>query len=180
MKATGIVRKIDELGRVVIPKEIRRTYRIKVGDPLEIFTDRDGVIVFKKYSPIAELSNYATEYANAIKDALSCEVYICDKDTILAGTCSKNSIYNNAYISKELIGKIEAREIIVASEGEAVEVIDREDISGIVGQIVCPVVLEGDTIGAIVLISREKSFDEADAKVVKTVALLLEKQMECY
>ncbi|MBQ9625157.1 MAG: AbrB/MazE/SpoVT family DNA-binding domain-containing protein, partial [Clostridia bacterium] len=93
MKATGIVRRIDELGRVVIPKEIRRTYRIRVGDPLEIFTDREGQIVFKKYSPIAELSNYAAEYAAALKESLSCDAFICDKDAIIAGSGEKIGNY---------------------------------------------------------------------------------------
>ena len=66
MKATGIVRRIDDLGRVVIPKEIRRTLRIKEGTPLEIFTDREGEIILKKYSPIGELSTFAREYAEAL------------------------------------------------------------------------------------------------------------------
>ena len=66
MKATGIVRRIDDLGRVVIPKEIRRTLRIKEGTPLEIFTDREGEIILKKYSPIGELSTFAREYADCL------------------------------------------------------------------------------------------------------------------
>lgn len=179
MKATGIVRRIDELGRVVIPKEIRRTYRIRVGDPLEIFTDRDGQIVFKKYSPIAELSNYALEYVNTLKEALGCDAFICDKDVILAGTGGKNSEYTDAYISKDMIGKIEAREMVNTGIDEPIEVIEREDISGVKGQIICPVILDGDPIGGIVLVSRERSFNETDVQVAKTVALLLEKQMEC-
>ena len=63
MKATGIVRRIDELGRIVVPKEIRRTLRIREGDPLEVYTDREGEIILKKYSPVGEISNYATQYA---------------------------------------------------------------------------------------------------------------------
>lgn len=179
MKATGIVRRIDELGRVVIPKEIRRTYRIRVGDPLEIFTDRDGQIVFKKYSPIAELSNYALEYVNTLREALSCDAFVCDKDSILAVSGGKSSEYTDSYISKDMIARIEAREIVNSAGDEAVEVIEREDISGVKGQIICPVILDGDPIGAIILVSKERSFDEADVKVAKTVALLLEKQMEC-
>lgn len=179
MKATGIVRRIDELGRVVIPKEIRRTYRIRVGDPLEIFTDRDGQIVFKKYSPIAELSNYAQEYVNTLKEALGCDAYVCDKDAILAGSGGKNSVYNDAYISKDMIKAIENREVDVISGNNIIEVIEREDISGVKGQVICPVVLDGDPIGAIILVSRENTFSDADVKVAKTVALLLEKQMEC-
>lgn len=179
MKATGIVRRIDDLGRVVIPKEIRRTYRIRVGDPLEIFTDRDGQIVFKKYSPIAELSDYAQEYVNTLKEALECDAYVCDKDVILAGSGGKNSEYNDAYISKDMIKAIEGREVIVATDNDIIEVIEREDISGVKGQVICPIILEGDPIGSIILASKEKTFTDADVKVAKTVALLLEKQMEC-
>lgn len=178
-KATGIVRRIDELGRVVIPKEIRRTYRIKVGDSLEIFTDRDGQIVFKKYSPIAELSNYANEYVNTLKESLSCEAFVCDKDVILAGGSGKDNEYHEANLSKDMIKAIEAREVKVTEGNDVIEIIEREDISGIKGQVICPVILDGDPIGAIVLLSRNKAFDDTQIQVAKTFALLMEKQMEC-
>ena len=70
MRATGIVRRIDDLGRVVIPKEIRRTMRIREGDPLEIFTDRDGSVILRKYSPIGEIGEFAQEYAEAMHKTL--------------------------------------------------------------------------------------------------------------
>ena len=84
LKATGIVRRIDELGRVVIPKEIRRTLRIREGDPLEIFTDRDGEVILKKYSPIGELSGFAKEYTESLVHALGHTALICDKDQIVS------------------------------------------------------------------------------------------------
>ena len=84
MKATGIVRRIDELGRVVIPKEIRRTLRIREGDPLEIFTDRDGEVILKKYSPIGELGDFAQEYAEALFQSVGHVTIICDKDAVIA------------------------------------------------------------------------------------------------
>ena len=84
MKATGIVRRIDDLGRVVIPKEIRRTMRIREGDPLEIFTDSDGEVVFKKYSPVGELTPFATQYADVMSRACSLPVLICDRDHVVA------------------------------------------------------------------------------------------------
>ena len=83
MKATGIVRRIDDLGRVVIPKEIRRTLRIREGDPLEIFVDRDGEVILKKYSPISELGDFAKEYAEALFDSLGNPILICDRDTFI-------------------------------------------------------------------------------------------------
>ena len=92
MKATGIVRRIDDLGRVVVPKEIRRTLRIREGDPLEIFTDREGEIILKKYSPIGELSQFAKEYADALGQVTGHIVAITDKDQFIAvaGGAKKN------------------------------------------------------------------------------------------
>ena len=84
MKATGIVRRIDDLGRVVIPKEIRRTMRIREGDPLEIYTDREGEVIFKKYSPIGELTNFASQYADTLNKVCTMDVIICDKDAVIA------------------------------------------------------------------------------------------------
>ena len=84
MKATGVVRRIDDLGRVVIPKEIRRTLRIKEGDPLEIFTDKEGEVILKKYSPIGELSEFAAEYAETLTKTTGHIACITDKDTVIA------------------------------------------------------------------------------------------------
>ena len=91
MKATGIVRRIDELGRIVVPKEIRRVLRIREGDPLEIFTDKDGEIVLKKYSPIGELSAFAQEYVDAIAASLGCGVCVCDRDQSGRGNLQEGS-----------------------------------------------------------------------------------------
>ena len=84
MKATGIVRRIDDLGRVVVPKEIRRILRIREGDPLEIFTDKDGEIILKKYSPIGELSSFAQQYVESTAQILGCPVCVSDRDQIIA------------------------------------------------------------------------------------------------
>ena len=98
MKATGIVRRIDDLGRVVIPKEIRRTMRIREGDPLEIFTDREGEVIFKKYSPIGELQSFASEYADTLQKTSSMPIFICDRDEIIAVSgASKRSILTERY-----------------------------------------------------------------------------------
>ena len=90
MKATGIVRRIDDLGRVVIPKEIRRTLRIREGDPLEIYTATDGEVIFKKYSPVGELSVFAAQYADVIARISAMPTLICDTDHVIAAAgCSK-------------------------------------------------------------------------------------------
>ena len=84
MKATGIVRRIDDLGRVVVPKEIRRTLRIREGDPLEIFTDREGEIILKKYSPIGELGQFAGQYAESLAKTSGCLACVTDRDHVIA------------------------------------------------------------------------------------------------
>ena len=86
MKATGIVRRIDDLGRVVIPKEIRRTMRIREGDPLEIYTEKDGEVIFKKYSPIGELSNFVGAYTETVNKATGLTAIITDKDSVIAAS----------------------------------------------------------------------------------------------
>ena len=98
MKATGIVRRIDDLGRVVIPKEIRRTMRIREGDPLEIYTDREGEVIFKKYSPIGELTNFASQYAETLHKVCLMDVIICDRDVVIA--CS--GVPKREYLEKSL------------------------------------------------------------------------------
>lgn len=112
MKATGIVRRIDELGRIVVPKEIRRVLRIREGDPLEIFTDKDGEIVLKKYSPIGELSAFAQEYVDAIAASLGCGVCVCDRDQIIAvAGISKKDLLGKS-LHRELEDAINDREAI--------------------------------------------------------------------
>ena len=118
MKATGIVRRIDDLGRVVIPKEIRRTLRLREGTPLEIFTDREGEIILKKYSPMVELAAFATQYAEAMDQSTGLMVCITDRDQIIAvsGGPKKDLMQKN--ISKQLEHAINERETIVASKDD--------------------------------------------------------------
>src|SRR5690554_1496156 len=112
MKATGIVRRIDDLGRVVIPKEIRRTMRIREGDPLEIFTDREGEVILKKYSPIGELSDFAQEYAESIQEATGHITCISDKDNIIAVIGTSKKDYMGKKLSKELEEVLQNKETI--------------------------------------------------------------------
>ena len=102
MKATGVVRRIDDLGRIVIPKEIRRTLRIREGDPLEIFTDKEGEIILKKYSPIGELSEFASQYAETLAKTTGHIACISDKDTIIAVAGAPKKEYLEKSISNEV------------------------------------------------------------------------------
>lgn len=103
MKATGIVRRIDDLGRVVIPKEIRRTLRIREGDPLEIFTDREGEIILKKYSPIGELNQFAKQYADSLSQTTGHIVCIADRDQLIAVSGAKKDLIAKAIDRKSVV-----------------------------------------------------------------------------
>jgi len=111
MKATGIVRRIDDLGRVVIPKEIRKTMRIREGDPLEIYTDRDGEVIFKKYSPIGEMQIFAAEYAETLAKTAAMPIFVCDRDAIIAVAGASKREYLDRKISKGLEQIIETRSL---------------------------------------------------------------------
>ena len=102
MKATGVVRRIDDLGRIVIPKEIRKTLRIREGDPLEIFTDKEGEIILKKYSPIGELTEFASQYAETLAKITGHIACISDKDTIIAVSGASKKEYLEKSVSAEL------------------------------------------------------------------------------
>ena len=109
MKATGIVRRIDDLGRVVIPKEIRRTLRIRDGDPLEIFTDKDGEVIFKKYSPIGELSDFAAQICDSLHRSTDALAAVCDRDSVIAVAGGGKRELLSKRVSPELEQLMEAR-----------------------------------------------------------------------
>ena len=118
MKATGIVRRIDDLGRVVVPKEIRRTLRIREGDPLEIFTDKEGEIILKKYSPIGELSAFAKQYAESLSQMLGCLAGICDMDQVVAAAGNGKKELQDEDITRELGEFLKERKTRNAKAGE--------------------------------------------------------------
>ena len=126
MKATGIVRRIDDLGRVVIPKEIRRTMRIREGDPLEIYTDRDGEVIFKKYSPIGELGIFATQYAEILARTSGFGICITDKDNVIAVSGASKKELMDKKISTEMENTIEEKDTYVSkgNTGKKISVVD--------------------------------------------------------
>ncbi|MDD3251687.1 MAG: stage V sporulation protein T [Lachnospiraceae bacterium] len=181
MKATGIVRRIDDLGRVVIPKEIRRTLRLREGTPLEIFTDREGEIILKKYSPMVELTAFASQYAESMAQATGMMVCITDRDQIIAvsGGPKRDLLQKN--ISKQLELAINERETVVAGKDDKQFVpITTEEIEGVTAQVVTPIICEGDAIGSVSLLSREAKtkFGDMEVKLVGTAAGFLGRQME--
>ncbi|ENJ9655257.1 TPA: stage V sporulation protein T [Clostridium botulinum] len=182
MKATGIVRRIDDLGRVVIPKEIRRTLRIREGDPLEIFTDREGGVILKKYSPIGDLSEFSKGYTDSLQQTIGNIVMVCDKDTIISISGAPKKEYLEKKISYDLEKIIEERKTVYfGDDNKAVSIYDDEDIDEkYSAQVISPIIAEGDTVGAVIIVSKEggKKFNELEMKLAETASSFLGKQME--
>lgn len=183
MKATGIVRRIDDLGRVVIPKEIRRTLRIREGDPLEIFTDREGGVILKKYSPIGELSDFSKEYAESLNQTVGHMILIADKDNIISLSGCPKKEYLDKKVSNELEKIMEERKAVIFGEGseKIIPLYDDEEIEGkYSAQSIAPIIAEGDAIGAVMIASNEEGmkFTDLELKLVETAASFLGKQME--
>ncbi len=182
MKATGIVRRIDDLGRVVIPKEIRRTLRIREGDPLEIFTDREGEVILKKYSPIGELGEFATEYVESLQEALGHIAIITDRDFVIAMAGYPKRDFMEKRINKALESIMQDRDPFVAHEGQqmlpiTIEEGDRGDYTA---QVIAPIITQGDPIGTVIICSRDRGvrMGEVEKKIATTAAAFLSKQME--
>ena len=178
MKATGIVRRIDDLGRVVIPKEIRRTMRIREGDPLEIYTSVGGEVIFKKYSPIGEMSEFAAQYAESLAQATSFPVIICDRDHCVAASgISKKEVLERR-VTSTLEDIMEQRRSVSFSGGDAHPALEGIEHAIRVG---VPIVTAGDVSGAVVLMSNDNSTNasDSDIKLANVAASFLGKQMEC-
>ncbi len=181
MKATGIVRRIDDLGRVVIPKEIRRTLRIKEGAPLEIFTDREGEIILKIYSPIGELGSFSKEYAEALAQASGHGICITDRDQVIAaaGGVKKESV--GKPISRELEHVIHEREqVLSAGDDQKFVKVTGDDTEEGIPQVICPILCEGDAIGSVVLLGKEPGhrLGETEQVLARCAAGFMGRQME--
>jgi len=183
MKATGVVRRIDDLGRVVIPKEIRKTLRIKEGDPLEIFTDREGEVILKKYSPIGELSEFATGYAETLAKTTGHIACITDKDTVIAVSGGPKKEFLEQGLSQELEQLMEDKEIYTSKENNEVSIpVTRNDNKErkYNSQVVYPIISQGDVIGSVILLSKEPNIKmgNTELKVVQSAAGFLGSQMD--
>ena len=183
MKATGIVRRIDDLGRVVIPKEIRRTMRIREGDPLEIYTDREGEVIFKKYSPIGELAAFASEYAETLYKTCGLCVAICDRDAVIATAGVPRKEYAEKSLSEAVEKIMEGRSMYVCREdGERISLIAEGGSHTV--SCAMPILSAGDIVGCVVSLSgSEKKNSEipapdAESKLIQTAAGFLGRQME--
>ena len=172
MKATGIVSRIDDLGRVVIPKEIRRTMRIREGDPLEIYTDRDGEVIFKKYSPMGELGTFAGELAEALSRTAGLSCAICDRDAVIAAAGAKKDIFEKA-ISNDLETLMEQRHVYEHTGSDDTLHVSENDPYQVV--VAAPIISEGDVTGCVALLSDSTDMvaTEVESKLSQTAASFL-------
>ena len=179
MKATGIVRRIDDLGRVVIPKEIRRTMRIREGDPLEIFTDKDGELIFKKYSPIGELGDFAAQMCDSLRKTTDGIAAVCDRDTVIAVSGAAKRELLDKPISAQLGDIMEKRGVYRHESGGSNLPVSVSDDKFCLS-VAAPVISEGDVMGSVLFITPRNSppGTEVEYKLAQNASTFLGKQME--
>lgn len=179
MKATGIVRRIDDLGRVVIPKEIRRTMRIREGDPLEIYTEKDGEVIFKKYSPMGELSDFAAQICESLNKTTESIAAVCDRDTIIAVSGAQRRDFADKRISPELEQIMEMRRVFrLEGDAQAFPVTEGDEKYWLT--VGAPILSEGDVLGCVIFAAPRGTLPagEIEFKLAQTVSVFLGKQME--
>lgn len=177
MKATGIVRRIDDLGRIVIPKEIRRTLRVREGDPLEIFVDRDGEVILKKYSPISKLDDFAKEYAESLYESTGYVTLISDRDTIVSVGGEARREYLDKDIGYAVEQCLDKRKSTLQSENGEYEIVNgnKAIYSSFV---IAPILLDGEPIGSVIMFSKgEDKLGVTELKLAETASSFLGKQM---
>ena len=179
MKATGIVRRVDDLGRIVIPKEIRRTLRIREGDPLEIYTEKDGGVIFRKYSPRGDLQDFAAQMCDAIGANTGRIAAVADRESIIALSGAPKRELMDKPNSQALERLMEQRRNYRYTQGEnlikATEESDKYHLA-----VAAPILSQGDLMGCVMLLLGEdqQPLQEADQRLAQTVAGFLGKQME--
>ena len=178
MKATGIVRRIDDLGRIVIPKEIRRTMRIHEGDPLEIYTESNGTVIFKKYSPIGELGEFASQYAESLSKTTGIPACITDKDNVIAVSGAPKKELREKRVSGDLERVMASKSVFLADSGDkTIRILDGNDQYD--AGVVAPIVFEGDSIGSVIFLANAGGrVGEVESKLAEAAAGFLGRTME--
>ena len=179
MKATGIVRRVDDLGRIVIPKEIRRTLRIREGDPLEIYTEKDGGVIFRKYSPMGDLQDFAAQMCEAIGANTGRIAAVSDRDSIIALSGAPKRELMDKPNSQELDKLMEQRKNYRYQTGDTMLRATESSEKYHLG-VAAPILSQGDLMGCVLLLLGEggQPLGEADQRLAQTVAGFLGKQME--
>ena len=179
MKATGIVRRIDDLGRVVIPKEIRRTMRIREGDPLEIYTSKEGEVIFKKYSLMGGVDEFAAQICETLTKTTGLTVAVTDRDSVVAAAGSARRDLIGKRISTELEQIMEDRAIYRA-QGSERSVYVTDTLDRCCAAIAAPIISEGDALGLVLFVENEgeNHVGETEYKLAQTIASFLGRHME--
>ncbi len=180
MKATGIVRRIDDLGRIVIPKEIRKTFHIKESDPMEIFINGEGEIILKKYSPMGEMTGFAKQYTESLAQASGHVAIITDRDTVVAVSGGMKAVLGKR-VSKELEECMQSRELLVASKGERSFVPITEEMQEDVSDIAVGTILAaGDVAGSVCLVDNkgQAQFGDVERKLIMAATGFIGRQLE--
>lgn len=180
MRATGIVRRIDDLGRIVLPKEIRKNLKIKEGDMLEIYVQDSGIIMLEKYEPMDNLAKIADQYAEVISDVTNLNVCITTDSYVLSAKGTSKKEYLRKDLSEEVINILEERIVWSTKMDHILPIIKGEEKDKYTSQVIIPIIDEGDVIGSVIAFSTDNKtvIKDSDITVIKIVASLLEKQME--
>ncbi len=176
MKATGVVRRIDELGRIVIPKEIRKTMHIREGENIEIFIDGDQNIILKKYSAIKKLDDFAQRFTDAIYAFLKYNIMITDMDSIIAISGPLKKELNGQSLGEDMLNAIKKRESVLEKNIKMISITNQHSYEG--SYIIHSIVSNGDVVGLVILLSIEEKIGEVEEKIVHIASQFLAKYLE--
>ena len=178
MKATGIVRRVDDLGRIVIPKEIRRTLRIREGDPLEIYTEKDGGVIFRKYSPMGDMLELSTQLCQSMAEQAGTAVAICDRDAIIALSGAPKKELLEKPCSSALARLLDQRKVYCYAQSEPLIPVSEENGKHHLS-VAAPILCQGDILGGVLMLAESPIVPgETERKLAQTAANFLGKQME--
>ena len=175
MKATGVVRRIDDLGRIVIPKELRRTLRIRDGESLEIFVDNE-MIALKKFSSMSDIKEISDDLVNTISQNLTKNIIVTDRDKVISSSSNVKNIFLEKNISKYLESKLRDRKLVKEHDINSVELI--EGINNDYSFVISPIIMNGDAIGTVIIFSEKEYISELDVKLAIISSSFLGKHIE--
>lgn len=175
MKATGIFRRIDELGRIVIPKEIRKNLKIREGDNIEIYISNQDEIILRKYSSLKNIKDFAQRFTDSIYSLLKNNIIVTDKDHIIAVSGNLKKIYIDKEISEEILSYIIRRNNILEKHKKNISIIKNEIIEST--YIIEPIIVDGDVVGLFIILS-DGTVSETEQKIAQIAAEFFTKYLE--